>query len=148
MKDNLHVQNITKRKIITCVTVFFRTSTNRWPSLAAKLMDVMRIIQITTRLCRSPDSTHLSSKCATGIMLYHGTKVSNVSSISLSGLRVSATGRLGRGVYMTNCQQMAELISVKHASAGVGTGSAVVRIWVNLGNCYNNGTADDQAGSW
>ena len=76
--------------------------------------------------------------------LYHGTRVSNVSSISLNGLFASTGGRLGPGLYLATLDS-AQLVA-EHR--GNGTGFAVLEIEVDLGKVRDTGTADDGRGSW
>ena len=54
------------------------------------------------RLCENNDSDHFARKCPKGVLLYHGTKVDCLSSISKTGLRASVWGRIGKGVYFAN----------------------------------------------
>ena len=94
------------------------------------------------KLCRNSNSDHLASNCSTGIELYHGTKVSNISSISLNGLSASSSGRLGPGLYLTTREEAFRIAGHR----GEGTGTAVIKVKVNLGSCcFSN---DDANGSW
>lgn len=53
------------------------------------------------RICSNGDADHFSTVCPEGITLYHGTRVNFVSPICGEGLKPSAGGSLGPGVYFT-----------------------------------------------
>jgi len=96
------------------------------------------------RLCQNNDANHRSSLCPTGIDLYHGTRVSNISGICREGLKASTGGRLGPGVYLTTLNEAQKIA----AHRGQGTGTAIFKVHVNLGKTHDNKKADDNAGSW
>ena len=79
-------------------------------------------------LCRTTDSTHFAKDCPEGVTLYHGTRVTNITSILNRGLNPSQNGRLGAGIYFTGKDEALK-ISSRH---GTGTGVAVIECKVNL----------------
>lgn len=83
------------------------------------------------RVCDNPNSTHFSRNCPQGIDLYHGTRVSNITSILSSGLHPSPNGRIGGGIYFAE-KDVATAIADHR---GQGTGVAVLRVRVNPGKC-------------
>lgn len=96
------------------------------------------------RVCGENDSNHLARNCSQGTRLSHGTKVSNLSSISLNGLNISNKGRLGPGLYLTTEQNARNI--AKHR--GSGTGTCVIHCNVNLGKVLDKGHKEDRQGSW
>ena len=83
------------------------------------------------RLCEATDSNHFSSECPNSRTLYHGTQRPAVESICSIGLKESADGRLGPGVYFTKTFEDAEKISRYRYPDGHVT---VVTCQVYLGN--------------
>ena len=79
-----------------------------------------------------------------GTKLCHGTRVSNLSSISKVGLLPSAGGRLGAGLYLTTEDNARRIAAYR----GQGTGTCIIHCNVNLGSVKDNGKANDQQGSW
>lgn len=96
------------------------------------------------RVCESSDSDHLAMNCPKGTTLYHGTRVTSISPISLTGLKGSSSGRLGPGLYLTT---KAEAFKIAE-HYGVGTGVAVFEVRVNISSCKDLGSAGDTGGSW
>ena len=102
------------------------------------------------RLCNNYN--HSTKNCSATTTLYHGTKVSNVTSICRNGLNASSSGRIGPGVYFAGSKDIAKKIA---SYRGSGTGTCVVICKVNLGklkysydsqNKYEN--VKDKDGSW
>ncbi|CDW80431.1 gig2-like protein [Stylonychia lemnae] len=84
------------------------------------------------KLCDDDDdANHLARDCPKGITLFHGTKISKVNSILKNGLKPSAKGRIGSGIYFAEAQ-IAEQVS-RHR--GQGTGVAIFQCRVNIQYC-------------
>ena len=92
-------------------------------------------------LCKKNDVTHFAMNCPEGIGLWHGTRITNLSGISLNkGLKASNDGRLGKGVYFAN-KKVATAVS---RYRGKGTGVLVICCRVYLGKKKEGGTASDK----
>ena len=82
--------------------------------------------------------------CPYGVQLSHGTKVSNLSPISQIGFLASKHGRLGPGLYLTTPHYVRSIAEHR----GAGTGTCIIHCQVNLGKTKDNGTQNDDKGSW
>mgnify|MGYP002634480998 CR=1 FL=1 len=97
------------------------------------------------RLCKTNDVDHFAMNCPHGVDLWHGTRISSLSPISLNnGLAASGVGRLGPAVYFGS-KEIAQAVA-EHR--GQGTGVVIICCRVYLGNIKDCGTSDDNAGSW
>mmetsp|Transcript_21659 Transcript_21659/g.34744 ORF Transcript_21659/g.34744 Transcript_21659/m.34744 type:complete len:183 (-) Transcript_21659:474-1022(-) len=99
------------------------------------------------RVCGDRNASHFAKDCPHGILLYHGTPIDCLVSISKCGgspLRPSTKGRLGAGVYLANYQEAVNVS--KHRSNGKGI--CVVGVRVNLGKTKKVGSSGDATGSW
>ena len=94
------------------------------------------------KICRNDDVSHFAKDCPEGVVLWHGTRITSLSSISLNnGLTASGPDcRLGQGVYFAG-KDDATAVS-KHR--GNGTGVVVIGCRVRLGNMKNCGYAADK----
>ena len=93
------------------------------------------------RLCQKDDVSHFAMDCPEGVDLWHGTKISNLSSISQNrGLKASGDGRLGSGVYFAS-KEIATAVS-KHR--GAGTGVVILCCRVRLGKTKHCGAVADK----
>lgn len=63
---------------------------------------------------------------------------------SKTGLNASTSGRLGPGLYLTTKDEAFKIAKYRNS----GTGVAVFEVHVNVGKTYDNGSADDNSGSW
>lgn len=64
------------------------------------------------RLCGNKRSTHLAKYCPTGVDLWHGTQICNLTLIAkYQGLKASKSGRFGQGVYFADTKHVAECIA-------------------------------------
>ena len=71
------------------------------------------------RLCKKDDVTHFVKNCPEGVDLWHGTRMTNLSGISLNkGLKASNSGRLGKDVYFAN-KEVATAVA-KHGASVTG----------------------------
>ncbi|CDW87186.1 interferon-inducible protein gig2 [Stylonychia lemnae] len=82
-------------------------------------------------VCDKGNSDHLPKDCPQGISIYHGTKVSNISSIIDNGLRPSTHGRIGSGIYFAGGDVVLDI--TKHR--GDGNGLVVFKCRVNPNYC-------------
>jgi len=95
-------------------------------------------------VCKNKDSDHLSSTCGSRkkAILYHATLKKHESSIKRNGLRKSAQGTLGPGVYFVTTLKYAEEIARFSpmrgglARSGPNEKFIVVEACCDLGNVY------------
>jgi hypothetical protein len=95
------------------------------------------------RLCDDNNSNHLASNCSTGVILYHGSRCSNLESISKNGLYASKVGRIGPGVYLASRENTLKVSEFR----GQGTGLIIFKCKVNLQKCFDHGKISDETGS-
>lgn len=79
--------------------------------------------------------------------LYHGAPKVCAGSIVKKGLASSKTGRLGRGLYLTDDRHVASAIATRTTGFNKTTQYVVV-VEVELGNVKDYGSGGDSAGSW
>jgi len=83
------------------------------------------------KVCQNYDSTHLGKNCPQGIDLFHGTRCDSTVSIINTGLRPSASGRIGPGIYFAE-EAVARNVA---AHRNEGKGFAVFKARVNPNKC-------------
>ena len=87
-------------------------------------------------MCEDKDSDHNASLCPKGIDLYHGTPVTNICPILETGIRPSATGRLGPGIYFASLKDALNIANHRSKISGVGT--IVIKARVNQDKCISS----------
>lgn len=82
------------------------------------------------RLCKNKDSDHFTSDCPKGQILYHATQIQFVSAILKNGLKPSATGRMGPGIYFTTLEHVKPIAQHISQNRAKGSGIAIFKAQV------------------
>lgn len=80
--------------------------------------------------------------------LFHGTAADHTEGICTGGLLPSEQGRLGPGVYFTDCLTLADKAADRHGPLGRGVGKLVVVAKVDFRTLIDKGEDNDKSGSW